>query len=105
MIVELYAVPMADQSGVVDSPVSNTTGVLPDQEPALESGDLLGTFTSRETAVAFIDQQLTEQGQEVVDTQSAPFNQYTHIEWLTLTIKADGRSTQKSYYLVTDEGY
>ncbi len=106
MIIELYAAPTSDVSGAVDSPISNTTGALPDQEPALDLGDLLGTFDSREEAINFVQNQATAQNQEVSDTHYASFNVYTHVDWLTVTFKNADQSTEnKHYYLVTDEGY
>jgi len=107
MTVELYDAPAkSDQSGQLESPISNIQGELPDEEPTLDFGDLLGSFDSREEAVTFIKKQLAEQNQEVTDSHSAPFDEYTHVEWLTFIIAAtDQQAQSKSYYLVTDEGY
>jgi hypothetical protein len=106
MIIELYAAPDSSPSASVDSPISNTTGELPEQEPTLDPGNLLGSFDSREEAINFVQNQAATQQQEVADTKSAPFNAYTHVEWLTVTLKNTDQSTQTShYYLVTDEGY
>ena len=106
MIVELYEAPASDESAAINSPVSNTTGELPEQEPALDLGDLLGSFDSQEEAVAFIQDQAANQNQHVTNRQIVPFNAYTHVEWLTVTIQSEDRSTQhRNYYLVTDEGY
>lgn len=106
MTIELYAAPDATQSGLVESPVSNTTGELPEQEPTLNFGDLLGSFSSREAAIGFIGEQVEKRNQVMSDSKSAPFNEYTHIEWLTITVETGGQSTQnENYYLVTDEGY
>ena len=106
MTVELYDAPAkSNQSGLLESPISNSQGELPDEEPTLDFGDLLGSFDSREEAITFIKNQLAEQNQEVTDSHSAPFDEYTHVEWLTFTIAADSQTQSKSYYLVTDEGY
>lgn len=106
MTVELYDAPAkSNQSGLLESPISNIQGELPGEEPTLDFGDLLGSFDSREEAVAFIKNQLSEQNQEVTDSHSAPFNEYTHVEWLAFTIAANNQTHSKSYYLVTDEGY
>ncbi len=106
MIIELYAVPTTDPEGATDSPISNTTGTLPDQEPALDLGDLLGSFDSREEAINFIQTQAAARNQEVADTNTAPFNEYTRVDWLTVTLKNIDQTTQhERYYLVTDEGY
>ena len=107
MTIELYDAPAkANQSGHPESPISNIQGELPNEEPTLDFGDLLGSFDSREEAIAVIKDQLAEQSQEVTDSHSAPFDEYTHVEWLTFTMRtADQQTQNKSYYLVTDEGY
>ncbi|WP_461128374.1 hypothetical protein [Spirosoma aerophilum] len=107
MTIELYSSPqVAEEAEVPEAPVSNLNGELPDAEPALDLGDLLGTFDSREEAIEFLTNQAKEQRQVVIDSQSAPFSDYTHIEWLSLILSKDGQENQKkSYYLVTDEGY
>lgn len=108
MTIELYAAPkMADQSEPAESPISNTMGTLPDQEPTLDLADLLGSFSSQEETLEFIRTQLAAQKQIITDSRSAPFSEYTHIEWLTLTIKTEDQQTEsRSYYLVVaDEGY
>ena len=108
MTIELYTAPTtATPSETNESPISNPTGELPEQEPALDLADLLGSFSSREEALEFIQTQLAAQKQSITDTQSAPFSEYTHIEWLTITTKTEDQQTaSKSYYLVNaDEGY
>ncbi|AUD03872.1 hypothetical protein [Spirosoma pollinicola] len=107
MIIELYASPkIQNQSEHPESPISNTKGELPDEEPALEFGDLIGSFDSREEAIAFVQTQANERKQQVIDTQSGPYNAYTHVEWLTLTVSKEGSQTGSvNYYLVSDEGY
>jgi len=106
MTIELYTAPINDSQGPVDSPISNTTGELPDQEPTLDLGDLLGSFDSQEEALDFIQNQTLSDGQSVIDTVIVLFNPYTHVELLTVTIQNEDQSTYpKSYYLVTDEGY
>jgi hypothetical protein len=106
MIVELYAAPDTSPSTPVDSPISNTTGELPEQEPTLDPGNLLGSFDSREEAINFVQNQAAAQQQEIAETTNAPFNAYTHVEWLTVTFKNADQSMQTdNYYLVTDEGY
>lgn len=106
MTIELYAVPETDTSGLIESPVSNIKGELPEQEPALNLGDLLGSFDSGEEAIEFVTKQLTDKNQVVIDSQSAPFDAYTHIEWLVVTSKSADQSTHTTkYYLVMDEGY
>lgn len=106
MIIELYAAPPSDGAEPIDSPVSNTTGELPDQEPPLDLGDLLGSFDSQEEAISFVTNQFTADNQSVSDSRVIPFNAYTHIELLTVTVQNGDQSTQnKNYYLVTDEGY
>ncbi|GAB3513655.1 hypothetical protein GCM10027341_55930 [Spirosoma knui] len=102
MTIELYAAPATAAEGAVDSPISNVVGTLPEQEPDFNQSDLLGSFDSKEEAIAFARQQLEADQQVVTDCQVVPFNVYTHVEWLTLTT-ADAGS--KNYYLVTDEGY
>jgi len=106
MIIELYAAPDSSPSAPINSPVSNTTGELPEQEPALDPANLLGSFDSREEAINFVQNQAAAQQQEVADTKSALFNAYTHVEWLMVTLTNADQSTQTgNYYLVTDEGY
>lgn len=106
MIIELYATPPSNGSGPIDSPVSNTTGELPDQEPSLDLGDLLGSFDSQEEAVAFITEQFSATNQSVTDSRVIPFDAYTHIELLTVTVQNGDQSTQTiNYYLVSDQGY
>ncbi|UFH52232.1 hypothetical protein [Spirosoma sp. KNUC1025] len=106
MTIELYAAPTTDSSEAVDSPISSTSGELPDQEPALDLGDLLGSFDSREEAVNFVQNQVAVDNEEVADTHITLFNAYTHVELLTVTIQSQDQSTlQKNYYLVSDEGY
>ncbi len=107
MIIELYKSPkVLNPSGHPESPVSNTKGELPDDEPALEFGDLIGSFDSREEAIAFVENQASERNQQITDTKSGPFNAYTHVEWLTVTVSTGGDQTEnEDYYLVTDEGY
>ncbi|MFD2571817.1 hypothetical protein ACFSUS_14325 [Spirosoma soli] len=106
MTIELYAASTSDALETIDSPISNTTGELPDQEPTLDLGDLLGTFDSREEAINFVQNRASVRNQEVVDTHYAPFNVYTHVDWLKVTLKNADQSTQhEHYYLVTDEGY
>ena len=107
MIVELYASPKTpNSSGRPESPISNTKGELPDEEPALDFGDLIGSFPSREEAIAFIQEQVEVRNQVLTDSRSAPFNDYTHVELLTITISTDDQKTETdNYYLVTDEGY
>jgi len=106
MIIELYTVPVSDPSGHPESPISNSNGELPDEESGLDLGDLLGSFDSREEAIAFIQEQVAERNQVIVDRQSGPFNEYSHVEWLTITLKKqDQQTASESYYLVSDEGY
>ncbi|QJW89977.1 hypothetical protein HNV11_11620 [Spirosoma taeanense] len=106
MIIELYAAQPAEAAGAPDLPVSNLQGELPEQEPALDMGDLLGSFPSREEAMNFVQYRAAAHQREVVDTHSAPFNDYVHIEWLTVTFKNEDQSTHsEGYYLVSDEGY
>lgn len=106
MIIELYKAPAADSSEVAASPISSTTGELPDQEPTLDLGDLLGSFDSREEAISSIEQKVKANSQSVVDSTVSPFNAYTHVELLTVTVQNQDQSTCAThYYLVTDEGY
>ena len=106
MIIELYAAPLYDGSESISSPVSNPTGELPDQEPSLDLGDLLGSFDSQAEAITFVTNQFTTNDQSVTDSRVISFNAYTHIELLTVTVQNGDQSTQdKNYYLVTDEGY
>lgn len=107
MIVELYARPEpANPSGRPESPISNTAGELPDDEPTLDFGDLIGSYDSREEAIAFIHQELESRNQTLVDTRSAPFNPYTHVEWLSVTVSTGNQPDEvRNYYLVSDEGY
>ena len=104
MIIELYA----RQGGLKppQSPVSNTAGALPEAEPTLALSDLLGSFSTREEALDYISQQASQQQEQVVESRSSPFNDYTHIEWLTMTIQTTTQQLEeRTYYLVTDEGY
>jgi hypothetical protein len=107
MTIELYVSPQTpNQSERPESPISNINGELPDEEPVLDFGDLLGSFDSREEAIAFIQQQVAQRNQVVTDSYSVPFNEYTHVEWLTVKILTEGQQTESEYYyLVTDEGY
>ncbi|GAB4051415.1 hypothetical protein [Spirosoma litoris] len=106
MTIELYTAPINDSEEPADSPISNTTGELPDQEPALNLGDLLGSFDSQDEALEFIKTQTLSQGQSIIDSVIVLFSPYTHVEFLTVTIQNDDQSTYpKSFYLVTDEGY
>jgi hypothetical protein len=105
MIVELYTAPAVTTTQPTESPVSNPNGELPDQEPSLSPDQLLGSFDSREEAISFAKEQLADGGQTIADTQSGVFNDYTHIEWLTLTSTENGEPVHQTYYLVTDEGY
>lgn len=107
MTIELYKAPQVNTpTEYPESPVSNVAGELPDDEPGLNLGDMVGSFSSREEAMAFIEQQATATGSIVVDHQSSPYNEYTHVEWLTVVVQQADQSTQnESYYLVTDEGY
>ena len=106
MTIELYTAPINDSVKPADSPISNTTGELPDQEPSLDLGNLLGSFDSQDEALEFIKSQTLPQGQSVIDSVIVLFNPYTHVEFLTVTIQNEDQSTYpKSYYLVTDEGY
>ena len=106
MTIELYEAPASDASEAADSPISNVTGELPEQEPEFRPDQLLGSFDSREEAVAFVRDQLSAQNQVVTDSRVVPFSEYTHVERLTVTVQADDQVGQyKNYYLVADEGY
>jgi hypothetical protein len=106
MTLELYLVSSSDSPAVVTSPISNTTGELPEQEPTLDLGDLLGSFDSKEEVLTFVQTQLSFPNQQVIDSRISPFNAYTHVEWLTVTIQNEDLSTfHKNYYVVSDEGY
>ena len=106
MIIELYEAPESDSSEATNSPISTTTGELPQQEPDLDLGNLLGSFDSREEALAFVQNQLAHQNRRITNTRIVPFNAYIHVEWLTVTLQKEDQSTdRKNYYLVTDEGY
>lgn len=106
MTIELYTAPINYSEEPAESPISNTTGELPEQEPTLDLGDLLGSFDSQEEALDFIQNQTLPQGQSVIDTVIVVFNPYTHVELLTVTVQNEDQSTYpKSFYLVTDEGY
>jgi hypothetical protein len=106
MIIELYTAPATDSSGVAESPISSITGELPEQEPTLDLGNLLGSFDSREEAISSIKQTGKDADQSVIDSTVSPFNAYTHVELLTVTVQNQDQSThRKFYYLVTDEGY
>lgn len=107
MTIELYASPKTPaELAHPESPVSNTKGELPEEEPTLDFGDLIDTFDSREEAISFIKQQVAERNQELTETKSGSFDAYTHVEWLTVKILTEDKQTEsESYYLVTDEGY
>ncbi|WP_018623070.1 hypothetical protein [Spirosoma luteum] len=106
MLVELYTAPATNSSEVAESPISSTSGELPEQEPTLELGDLLGSFDSREEAISSVERTGKEANQSVIDSTVSPFNDYTHVELLTVTVQNRDQSTHtKLYYLVTDEGY
>jgi len=106
MTIELYAVPGNVTSESVESPISNTSGELPEQEPTLNLGDLIGSFDSEEEVIAFLNEQLSARNQTLTDSQIVAFDPYTHVKRLQLTIQHEDRSTnQQHYYLVTDEGY
>jgi hypothetical protein len=107
MTIELYAAPQsANPLSGPESPVSNVRGELPADEPTFDLKDLLGTFDSREEAIAFIEQQLVEENAEVTNQENGPFNDYIHVEWLTITTTTGDQPEKKQgYYLVTDEGY
>lgn len=106
MTIELYEAPGADAPEAINSPISSTSGELPNQEPALNLGDLLGSFDSQEEAITFIEEQAAQQNQQIIDSTIVAYNAYTHVSLLTVTIQNKEQSTQqKNYYLVTDEGY
>ena len=106
MLIELYANPDFQAVKLPESPIANLNGELPDEETGLELGDLLGSFSSREEAIAAITQQVSEQNGQVTESHSAPFNDYSHVEWLTVTIETDHKQIEnRAYYLVSDEGY
>ncbi|WP_080057845.1 hypothetical protein [Spirosoma aerolatum] len=106
MTIELYNTSLTDYSAPVESPISNTTGELPEQEPALDLGHLLGSFDSREEALVFVEEQAASQQQLVMDSRIVKFDAYTHVELLTVTLQhADQTTAIKNYYLVLDEGY
>lgn len=106
MTIELYEAPESVSAESVESPISNTTGELPDQEPALDLGSLIGSFDSQEDALAFLQEQATRQNQQITESNIVAFNAYTHVGLLTITSQNEDQSTQqKNYYLVTDEGY
>lgn len=107
MTIELYASPKTTSgSERPESPVSNTKGELPDEEPSLDFGDLIDTFDSREEAISFIEKQVANRNQVLTETNSGSFDEYTHVEWLTVKMLTEDKQTEsESYYLVTDEGY
>lgn len=106
MTIELYEAPGADSAEAINSPISSTTGELPDQEPDLDLGDLLGSFDSQEEAIIFLEKQAAQQNQQITDSTIVAYNAYTHVSLLTVTIQGNEQSTeQKNYYLVTDQGY
>ena len=106
MTIELYAASAQEASEPVDSPISNLPGKLPDEEPALNPDDLLGTFDSREEALVFLKNLLAAEQQVILDSRITPFSQYTHIESLTVTVRdVDAATQRRQYYVVTDEGY
>ncbi|MBD2754972.1 hypothetical protein [Spirosoma validum] len=106
MTIELYEAPEAVSSESIESPISSTTGELPDQEPTLDLGNLLGSFDSQEEALTFLQEQASQQNQQLTDSDISAYNAYTHVSLLTVTIQTKDQSTQqKNYYLVTDEGY
>ncbi|MBD2703121.1 hypothetical protein IC229_20910 [Spirosoma sp. BT702] len=106
MTIELYSVPVTDTSNVSDSPISNTTGELPEQEPEISPDNLLGSFDTREEALAFVENDTSANNQTITDSQTNSFDAYTHVELLTVTIRNEDQSTAtKQYYLVNDEGY
>lgn len=106
MIIELYTAPATDASVVTESPISSTSGELPEQEPTLDLGDLLGSFDSREEAIAAVERTAKEAGKAMLDSTVSAFNAYTHVELLTVTVQNRDQSTHTNlYYLVTDEGY
>lgn len=106
MTIELYEAPESVESESVESPISSTTGELPDQEPTLDLGNLLGSFDSQEDALAFLEEKTSRQNQQITDSDIRAYNAYTHVSLLTVTIQTKDSSAQKkNYYLVTDEGY
>ncbi len=106
MIVELYTAPATNSLEDAESPISSTSGELPDQEPTLNPANLLGSFDSREDAIMSVEQSVKDRNESVIDSTVSPFNAYTHVELLTVTIQDKDQSTRtKFYYLVTDEGY
>lgn len=107
MIIELYAAPSTGTvSPMPESPVSNIRGELPDDEPSVDFGNLLGSFDSREEAIEFVVKQLTDQHLTITQQETGPFNEYTHIDWLTMTTAAGhSPASQQHYYLISDEGY
>ncbi len=106
MIVELYTAPATNSPEVTESPISSTSGELPEQEPTLDPGNLLGSFDSREEAISSVERIAKDANQSVTDSTVSPFNDYTHVELLTVTVQDPNQSTHtKLYYLVTDEGY
>lgn len=106
MTIELYSTSPTDSSVPVESPISNTMGELPAQEPTLDLGNLLGSFDSREEALAFVQAQADTQQQQVTDSRIVKFDAYTHVELLTVTLQQSDQSTAyKNFYLVLDEGY
>lgn len=105
MTIELYSAASTDFSAI-NSPISNTTGELPEQEPDLNFGDLLDSFDSREEALAYIEKKILANDQLLLKNHITPFNAYTHVELLTLTIQHTDQSVHtQQYYFVTDEGY
>ncbi|GAB4034677.1 hypothetical protein [Spirosoma gilvum] len=106
MTIELYNTSLTDSSEPIDSPISNINGELPDQEPVLELGNLLGSFDTREEALAFVNDQAASQQQQVTDSRIVKFDAYTHVELLAVTLQQSDQSTAfRNYYLVLDEGY
>lgn len=106
MTIELYSTSPTDSSVPVESPISNTMGELPAQEPTLDLGNLLGSFDSREETLAFVQAQADTQQQQVTDSRIVKFDAYTHVELLTVTLQqADQSTAYKNFYLVLDEGY
>ncbi|GAB3942650.1 hypothetical protein GCM10028805_07510 [Spirosoma harenae] len=106
MTFELYTAPAADSSDTVESPISNITGELPEQEPDINQDNLLGSFDTREEAMEFVQSGTIEPNQSIIDSHIKPFNDYTHVELLTVTVQnGDQSSFSRRYYLVNDEGY
>ncbi|GAB3702922.1 hypothetical protein GCM10027592_32830 [Spirosoma flavus] len=106
MTIELYSVPVTDTSNVANSPISNTVGELPEQEPEFSPDNLLGSFDTQEEALSFVKNDTSGNNQTITDTQIRPFDPYTHVELLTVTIRNEDQSTiTKQFYLVNDEGY